>query len=35
MYIYESLLEIPPSVSPIDGDKEQIAKVRIVVEKAK
>jgi hypothetical protein len=35
MYTYESQLEFPPSVRPLDGDKEQIVKVMIVVEKAK
>jgi uncharacterized protein (TIGR00159 family) len=34
-YTYESQLEFPPSVRPLDGDKEQIVKVTIVVEKAK
>ena len=35
MYIYESQLETPPSVQPLNGDKEQVVNVRIVVEKAK
>ena len=32
-YTYESQLEFPPSVRPLDGDKEQIVKVSIRVVK--
>jgi hypothetical protein len=35
LYTYESQLEFLPSVKPLDGDKEQIVKVSIIVENAK